>query len=150
MPYVRYLACRNPECLQPIPLPPPKSHDMQSNQAELPTVGWRHFFLCLGCKQVSEYSERHVQTEIQDTQDPWEHDEYSCWSIQYDCESENCEIQIETFVVSGKFATPQAIHRTFDSISHALRQCPSGKHEAREPINSIQIRVVPCSLPYLP
>ena len=103
MPYVHYLLeCLNPECLQPIPLPPPKSHDKQPNQAESPTVGWKHFFLCLHCKQVNEYSEIQVQTEIRDTQDQWEHGECLCWSIQYDCDIGNCDILIETFAVSDK------------------------------------------------
>src|SRR6266849_10693479 len=110
MPYVHYLMrCLTAECSKPIQLPPPKSHDMQPNQAGLPTDDWKKFFLCLECKQLHEYSRTHFQREIQDTQSPWERGECRCWSIRYKCEEENCDTQIEAFAVSDVSVDAQTV-----------------------------------------
>jgi hypothetical protein len=145
--YVHYLMkCR--KCSKPILLPHPKNHDMQSNPAEWPMGDWKKFFLCLECKQVSEYSGTCVQMVIQDIQSPWELDVRRCWSIRYDCDEGSCDTQIETRAISDASVDPQTILDIFLCQPSVPRLCPSGKHWAQAPPHPKQFRVVWCSFPY--
>jgi hypothetical protein len=100
-PYVHWtMRCQNPDCGQPIPLPPPKNQDESSNQLEWP-MEWKKFFVCAQCGHGYEYSGKHVHRENQDIQSPWESGKRQCYSVRYVCDVGNCDTQIAAYAVES-------------------------------------------------
>jgi DNA-directed RNA polymerase subunit RPC12/RpoP len=150
MPVHYFFRCR--KCSKPIELPTAKSLDTQPNQEALTTGGRKKVFLCLECTHLHEYSQKDIQSEIQDTQSPWELGEYRCWSVRYKCADENCGTPIETFAVSDVSVVSQTILEKFLSAiwpsASRVSVCPKCGHEVYPPEHPKQYDVVPCLFPY--
>lgn len=143
----RLMHCLNPSCSKPIELPATKSEDRQPNRARLLKDDWKRFFLCLECKHLHEYSRTNIQTEIHDTESPWECGRYRCWSIRYKCDERNCGTLIETFAVSDVDVAAERTLDIFRSKHRPPRLCSCG-YWALAPQHPKEFGVIHCPFPY--
>src|SRR6266852_3113553 len=89
------LVCKNPNCSQPMLLPPARRHGTSQDQVSWPRDGGPRNFLCPVCKHVYEYSPQDVrQLKFDETDRGRDRKRHSVACIEFSCGAGDCAAQV--------------------------------------------------------